>query len=498
MRPISSQPVQAHFVSRCLLWRLTIAGSLGVLVLPTVSLAQSGSLAQLEGRPVAIALTGVRELSDVLVTRVDLDKRGRIRRLTVRDHARRDAATFDPPLEEITEIYDDGVPMDVAYDSDTATLAFHPEKRTRRRESERAIRAGLARVGAKLWDRPTREQHASAFARQLALVKQTRELFPGRALRSVETRFFLFLTDATPRQIDPLITRLDAMYAKLCEAYVLPPTRNIWLGKCLVVLFQAKSDLRHFESILMNHRDQRARGYCQYLPDGRVIISGYQGDSGFVRTMVHETAHGFQYRYLSSVSAPSWLDEGLAEWVALALAPDGVVDIRQQQSALRFAVAGDLGRFFTMRQIDGDMYGAASGMIAILMKLDEGKGRFGAFLTGIKMASPRKRRCKTPTGLATIDWHRLTYCSPRRCSASASVGAGKRRDLGSDSRGLLHQSFPCLRASKGVGGTRSAAPASHPRRRPSTRTRTRRARLSETARRSRLRGTDETARLGCH
>jgi hypothetical protein len=138
----------------------------------------------------------------------------------------------------------------------------------------------------------------------------------GVRLAEVETEHFLYFTNVPPQQTFHSPRLLDQMYDKACELYGVPRGARLFKGKASVFMFanqqQLKAYTQHFGGPAW------AAGFCQTLGDGSVRIVMYQNpDRGYtIHTMLHETAHGVNWRYRSPVPLPPWLEEGIAEWVA--------------------------------------------------------------------------------------------------------------------------------------------------------------------------------------
>jgi hypothetical protein len=131
---------------------------------------------------------------------------------------------------------------------------------------------------------------------------------------------------------------------------------------------------------VMGNPDPSAQGICHGDTAGRVIISIWKGnhEAFFAKVLVHETAHGFVHRYKSSVFIPSWVNEGIADWVAAAVVQaDKSAQQRQRDAALRVRQTGSLGgNFFDEGQnIQGWQYGVASSLVDMMLKLDTSKTR---------------------------------------------------------------------------------------------------------------------------
>ena len=306
---------------------------------------------------------------------------------------------------KIAEIILDDQPLDVQYDRKKRGLIHSPEKRKKRLEHRAEVTTRLRSKRHRLW-RPITEVEDAAFLKyQQKLIEKTKSQFSNMAFRVVETEFFIVCTDLKAAEVNGYLASLDAMYSQLCLAFGLPPAKKIWVGKCLVFAFARKADYLDFESSIMgNDSAEGTRGLCHQAGNGLVIFAGYRGDSdvAFGNTMVHETAHGFVHRYLSSARAPSWLNEGMSDWIANAIMKSDVVPRKQVLSANVIRETGTWGDFLTTKRIEGEFYGTASTLVEILLRRDKG-GQFREFFRGIKEGKDADESLKDSFGLSYQD-----------------------------------------------------------------------------------------------
>jgi hypothetical protein len=211
---------------------------------------------------------------------------------------------------------------------------------------------------------------------------------PGVTLQLVETKYYLFYTDMPPASVAVFIAYLDSMYEQLSKAFGIPAGKNIFCGKCVVVAFNTQESFLQFEKVVYNNvPNEGTAGLCHSSSSGEVVISVHKLSNpfSFANVLVHETSHGVVHRWLSSVRVPSWINEGIADWVAAAVVK-GSRDVTNKQSLAleRVRQTASLGgRYFdeTMN-IEFMYYGIASNMVEFLLRVDANKYR--QFLTNIK------------------------------------------------------------------------------------------------------------------
>jgi hypothetical protein len=235
------------------------------------------------------------------------------------------------------------------------------------------------------WPDLTAEEHAAAVGELEAFVDEVRQAFPQLVVS--ETHEFLVATDIAPREIAPYVANLDSMHDLLCDLYGIPRGEPVWQGKCLVVAFRQQADFQAFEQRFMKvAAPEGIYGLCHQFSTGRVITACHRGDeaSSFAHMLVHETSHGFNFRWLSPELLPNWLNEGIAEWVGTQVVPNArVMPIKEAQARAFMLQTGSLGPdFFTAANIQSVQYGIASQLVKFLLARDRRK--FVQFVRGIK------------------------------------------------------------------------------------------------------------------
>ena len=366
------------------------------LSLPFLALAALGAaipgwaeeitdLTMLVGIQVDLQLQAGKQISEAEVTKVAAgDSAGSIRSLSVKPAGSQRIQTV--AASGVAEIFVAGRPLDVIYDKRTRTLSHSPVKREARLKHEAEVNERLAAQRQRLWPELTPQEHEEWIAKHKAFVEEVKQKMGGKSLALVETKYYLFYTDMSPQKVGIYIAYLDAMYEELCKAFSIPAGKNIWCGKCVVVAFAEEGSFRTLESVVFDNPGAMAQGICHSSSDGRVVISCWKGDheAFFANVLVHETAHGFIHRWKSTVHIPSWVNEGIADWVANAVVKDGEVPRRQKSSVERVRQTGSLGGTFfdESRNIESWQYGVASTLVEMLLRKDA--ARYRTLLTAIK------------------------------------------------------------------------------------------------------------------
>ena len=304
---------------------------------------------------------------------------------------------------KIVEMHLDGKNLDVAYDRKNKSLIHDLDKRAERLAYEKEVNGRLRPEGFQLWKHLTVKQEEAFLEKQAKFIKDAREKLSNIPTRKVETKYFSFVTDLTSAEADGYIAYLDAMYAELCKAFGLPTEKNIWAGKCVVFAFRAERTYLAFEAEVMKVPSSaiaNTQGLCHQNSDGTVIFAGYKGDNNFFgHVLVHETSHGFVHRYMSSARAPSWLNEGMADWLADKVVKGKQIGMRQRRSAEQVKQTKSWGDVLNIPRITGDQYGICSVLVEILVAKDRGKGRFKDFFDAMKEGQSAQEALKEHFGM---------------------------------------------------------------------------------------------------
>ena len=231
------------------------------------------------------------------------------------------------------------------------------------------------------WPVMTDAEQKAALAEQRAFYEKVREKMPSVSFQDYETKRFLFYSDIPSNIITKMyLPYLDQMYGELCKMYSLDPNTNIWKGKLPIYAFANGDDFQQFEKTFYGHTMHGAQGLCHQESNGNVLTSCYAGPKPIYLAvvMVHETTHGFAFRYKSADHLPNWLDEGAADWIANRVV-GGSDDIarRVTEAIKRMQMTRSLGgNYFTAQNIEAWQYGAAVSMTDFLLNYDP-SGRAG-------------------------------------------------------------------------------------------------------------------------
>ena len=244
-------------------------------------------------------------------------------------------------------------------------------------EAKKQWEALLERTGVSPWPVATEEEHNAMIDKHKAMIEKVAKTYPN--MRLYETENFLFQSNIPPAQVTPYVTQLDKMHQMLMSMYRIPADTRVWLGKAYVIAFISQQQFVHFEqTFFQNVPGSSTYGLCHQNSRGEVVVSCYRGNNpnDFGQMLVHETSHGFLHRYKTPSRLPSWVNEGLAEYVGAMVVPaSNQVRLKQKLEMKMVAQTGSLGGVLMPNQAGQAFsgYGIASLAVTFMIKMDERK-----------------------------------------------------------------------------------------------------------------------------
>lgn len=220
------------------------------------------------------------------------------------------------------------------------------------------------------------DQQKAAVEKQRALLEEAGQKIPNRGMRLHETKRFLFYSDVSPQIITSIyVPYLDAMYTQLCGIYGIDPNINIWKGKATIVVYADKVNFINFQHTYFGDPElgyDNVAGLANLRPGGEVVITAYATNDAkfFAVLLVHETTHGFTFRYFAQRRVPSWLHEGISDYLANQVVPTHPeVRRRVERSIEQMRRTHTVGsQFFSAtKSIDAEQYGTATSFVNFLL-----------------------------------------------------------------------------------------------------------------------------------
>ena len=298
-----------------------------------------------------------------LRTAVRLDESLEPRAEALRDAARETAERSDPGDDDAEGATDD--PNDTGHGSTHAP---------------RIVGGQQARYWGELSEQVVAESIAS---RKRFAQDAQRKL--DHALALYETEYFLFYSDLPAGEARRWAGLLDRMYERLAELFAIEPEDNIFRGKALILVFRREADYHRFQSQIHGTSSVGSIGLCHGFGDGHVHIAFFRQENQwrFAHVLVHEAVHGFLHRYKTPVHVPSWVNEGLAEYIAGRLVPQSDVrELRIEHARHKLREFKTFAGMFHAAPIEGWQYGAALDLTEFMIA--QSTRRYADFVEGIK------------------------------------------------------------------------------------------------------------------
>jgi hypothetical protein len=280
------------------------------------------------------------------------------------------ALRLDPSLKDKIDAIKRGDDLDPP----TTRLATPPSTRS-------TTQSALDSSG---WPPLTEADHAAAIKQSKAYADDVRQKL-APALAMYETKYFLFASDLQPAEAQRWASALDRMYAHLSVLFAVPKDTNIWRGKALVLVFSQRDTYNTFEQQFYESDASKTGGRCHASFNGDVKIAFYRAadDQWFSHVLAHESTHGFLHRYRSPIHVPSWVNEGLAEYVSYELVPHaGLKEAEKNEARADLQTHKNLSDLFSGEAISNDRYATAFMMTQFL--IDTNKKGYISFINNIK------------------------------------------------------------------------------------------------------------------
>jgi hypothetical protein len=204
-----------------------------------------------------------------------------------------------------------------------------------------------------------------------------------------ESERFMLLTDINdPEQIKALSMKLVEAYRATAELLGDDPDGNVFLGKCLVVLFNRRVDYVRFQQTMHDTDARGTGGLCHGFGDGHAHVAAFRRNNQRQTNHIvaHELVHAYLHRYRTPVPIDDWLNEGLAEHLAREIEPPPGNNLYLKT---RLSLEGKQGLgegFFTTDKLDRWQYDVAGALTSYL--LERGEHAYPKLIQAIKTGTP--------------------------------------------------------------------------------------------------------------
>lgn len=164
----------------------------------------------------------------------------------------------------------------------------------------------------------------------------------GLALSQTDAGEFILFTDLDEKATKEAAAQLERMYRALVRTLELPAETRLFQGKAVVFLLTKRDEFVHLEREAFGVDPNGAIGMC-HLRDADVFVVCHKAEdeTAYMSTLIHETVHGFMYRYKSPAELPIWANEGLADYIAGFLLTNSLEPGRHWTQAKAFVRSGE-------------------------------------------------------------------------------------------------------------------------------------------------------------
>lgn len=192
-------------------------------------------------------------------------------------------------------------------------------------------------------------------------------------LRLVETKHFLLFSPWSAKSNKPLERTVEKMYKALSKQFDIPVKENVWAGKCPIYIFDKQKDYVGFTTKIDKAGADKAAGYCRSSTSGfcYVVMGPCKTKTRFYEVLVHEATHGFVGRYLTNRFIPTWVNEGLADYMAATLVPKCSAARKYIAATKNVATKGtDGSRVFEDVGLNSFDYGVSQSLVRFMASRD--------------------------------------------------------------------------------------------------------------------------------
>lgn len=302
-----------------------------------------------------------------------------------------------------------------------ASLADQIEKLKAEADPDRSPRyVGVA--DPKMWGELTDEQMEGG-AKTIRAFCEKAQAKLGIELALYESERFMLLTDLKPDKLQDLSQKLTEAYRTTAHLLGDDPDGNVFVGRCLVVLFADRVDYMRFQRDLHDTDARGTGGMCHGFGDGHTHVAAFARSSARQthHILAHELTHAYLHRYRTHVPIDDWLGEGLAEHVAHIVEPPPNNNLYLKA---RLALEGKEGLgegFFEGENLKSWQYDIAGALTGYLM--ERGRHVYPKLIQQLKEQTPTEEALKS---VYRMDSRVLTQRFKRRLDQELNKKLGGR------------------------------------------------------------------------
>ncbi|MEM9345439.1 MAG: hypothetical protein AAGB26_02355 [Planctomycetota bacterium] len=224
-------------------------------------------------------------------------------------------------------------------------------------------------------------------------VRTQREL--GIEMQLYESERLLLLTDVDAKVVKELSANLAEAYQAAAELLGDNPNDNIFVGKCLIALFDQRVDYIRFQHQLHDTDGRGTGGLCHGFGNGHVHIAAFKRSNPRQtnHVVVHEFVHAYLHRYRSPTPLDDWINEGLAEHLAHQIEPPPGQNLYLKSRLLLEGKQGLGEGFYDGPNLSAWQYDIAGALTGYL--IERGDKAYPKFISAIKQGAEVDEALKT-------------------------------------------------------------------------------------------------------
>ncbi|MFK7790798.1 MAG: hypothetical protein AB8C95_15060 [Phycisphaeraceae bacterium] len=214
-------------------------------------------------------------------------------------------------------------------------------------------------------------------------------------MKLYESERFMLLTDCDAEQVEAISIKLVQGYSAAAKVLGENPNDNVFVGKCLVVLFDKRVDYIRFQDQLHGTDARGTGGLCHGFGNGHVHIAAFKRNNlrQTNHVVVHELIHAYLRRYKTPQALDDWVNEGLAEYLAHEIEPPPGQKL-YLKSRLALESKKGLGEgFFEGENLRAWQYDVAGALTQYL--IDRSEQAYPKFIATLKDGTPTEEALQT-------------------------------------------------------------------------------------------------------
>ncbi|MBX2852471.1 MAG: basic secretory family protein [Phycisphaeraceae bacterium] len=207
-------------------------------------------------------------------------------------------------------------------------------------------------------------------------------------LQLYESERFMLLTDVEIKEVEALSATLSKAYQAVAEVLDKDPTENVFVGKCLIVLFKRRVDYIRFQDQLHDTDARGTGGLCHGFGNGHVHIASFQRRNARQtrHVVIHELVHAYLHRHEGPRPLDDWVNEGLAEHLAHRIVPPAGENLYLKARLLLEGKKGLGDGFYEGENLQAWQYDIAGALTGYLLERSE--KAYPKLIKAVKQGTP--------------------------------------------------------------------------------------------------------------